>query len=164
MQMRVSVLESGGWGTALAASLARKGESVVLHSIHEKRSEELRTLRENKYLPGVSLPENLVFSDTFDEVSKADVVLFVTPSFAVRETARKLKGTIRDDAIIVSAAKGIEPTTSMRLSQIIEQELGGGERIVALSGPSLPRVRKGSTTAVFRHRKTRGGEVVQICL
>jgi glycerol-3-phosphate dehydrogenase (NAD(P)+) len=134
--MRVSVLESGAWGTALATNLAKKGETVTLHSIYEKRSEELRTLRENKYLPGVKLPDNLEFSDTFEEVAGADVAIFVTPSFALRETAKKLKGIVRDDTVLVSAAKGIEPDTCLRLSQIIEQELGGSERIVALSGPS----------------------------
>lgn len=134
--MRVSVLESGGWGTALAASLARKGETVTLHSIYEKRSEELKSLRENKYLAGVKLPDNLEFSDTLEKTAEADAVLFVTPSFAVRETARKLRGIIGDDTILVSAAKGIESGTSLRLSQIIEAELGGPERMVALSGPS----------------------------
>ena len=134
--MRVSVLESGAWGTALATSLARKGETVILHSIYEKRSEELRTLRENKYLPGVKLPDNLEFSDTLEEAADADVVFFVTPSFALRQTANKLKGIVRKDAVLVSAAKGIEPETGLRLSQIIEEELGGYDRIVALSGPS----------------------------
>jgi len=134
--MKVSVLESGGWGTALASSLARKGETVTLHSIYEKRSEELRTLRENKYLSGVRLPENLEFSDALDKTAEADAVLFVTPSFAVRETAKKLRGIVRNDTILVSAAKGIESGTSLRLSQIIEEELGGSGRIVALSGPS----------------------------
>lgn len=134
--MKISVLESGGWGTAIAVSLANKGLDVTLHSIYEKRSEELRTLRENKYLSGVKLPENLKFSDTFDEIPEAGAVFFVTPSFAVRETARKLKGIVKEDAVLVSAAKGIEYGTSLRLSQIIEQELGNPERIAAISGPS----------------------------
>lgn len=161
--MKVSVLESGAWGTALASSLARNGESVTLHSIYEKRSEELRSLRENKYLPGVRLPENLEFSDTLAEAAEADVVLFVTPSFALRETAKKLRGIVRADTILVSAAKGIEPGTTLRLSQIIDEELGGPERIVALSGPShAEEVGRGIPTGcVSASKNIRAAEVVQ---
>ncbi len=134
--MRVSVLESGSWGTALSVALANKGEDVTLHSIYEKRSAELAALRENKYLEGVRLPDSLKFSDTFEEVKTADAVFFVTPSFALRDTARRLKGIVRDDAVLVSCGKGIESGTSLRLSEIIGQELGNPERIAAISGPS----------------------------
>ena len=85
--MKISVLESGSWGTALAVSLVHNGHDVTLHSIYEKRSEELRRLKENKYLPGVSLPDALHYSDGFDEIPEAEAILFVTPSFAVRKTA-----------------------------------------------------------------------------
>jgi len=161
--MRVSVLESGAWGTALAASLARRGKSVILHSIYEKRSDELRTLRENKRLPGVELPDSLEFSDTLEEVAEADVAIFATPSFALRKTAQQLKGIVRDDTILVSAAKGIEPETCLRLSEIIEQELGGEERIVALSGPShAEEVGRGIPTGcVSASKNMRAAELVQ---
>lgn len=134
--MRVSVLESGAWGTALSVSLANKGEDVTLHSIHGKKSELLAAERMNKSLEGVRLPDNLKFSDTLDEVAEADAVFFVTPSFALRDTARKLKGIVRDDAVLISAGKGIESGTSLRLSEIIGQELGNPQRIAAISGPS----------------------------
>ena len=61
--MKISVLESGSWGTALAAALAKNGHEVTLHSLHTYRSELLRSTRENPRLPGVSLPENLLFED-----------------------------------------------------------------------------------------------------
>lgn len=134
--MKVSVLENGAWGTALSVSLANKGLDVTLHSIYEKMSAQLAETRENKNLPGVKLPENLKFSDSFEEVKTADAVLFVTPSFALRQTAKSLKGIVRDDAVLISCAKGIESGTSLRLSEIIAQELGGEERIAAISGPS----------------------------
>lgn len=134
--MKISVLESGSWGTALAVSLFHNGHDVTLHSVYENRSDELRALGENKYLPGVKLPEGLKYSDTFDGIPDADAVFFVTPSFAVRKTAAALRGIVHDDTILVSCSKGIESGTSLTLSQVILDELGGEERIAAISGPS----------------------------
>lgn len=134
--MKISVLESGSWGTALAAALVRNGHEVTLHSLHTHRSELLRKTRENPRLPGVILPENLLFEDGFAGVENAEAVLMVTPSIAVRETAKSLRGIVRDDTIIISAAKGIERGTSLRMSQVIAEELGGEDRIAVLSGPS----------------------------
>lgn len=134
--MKISVLESGSWGTALAAALARGGHDVTLHSLHSPRSQILRDTLENPRLPGVTLPETIRFTDGLAGVEAAEAVLMVTPSIAVRETAKSLRGLVRDEAVIVSAAKGIERGTSLRMSQIIAQELGGEERIAVLSGPS----------------------------
>lgn len=134
--MKISVLESGSWGTALACAVARNGHEVTLHSLHTHRSALLRETRENPRLPGVILPENLLFADGLTGAENADAVLVVTPSIAVRETAKSLRGIVRDDAVIISAAKGIERGTSLRMSQVIAEELGGEERIAVLSGPS----------------------------
>lgn len=134
--MKISVIESGSWGTALAAALARGGHDVTLHSLHSPRSQILRDTLENPRLPGVTLPETIRFTDGLAGVEAAEAVLMVTPSIAVRETAKSLRGLVRDEAVIVSAAKGIERGTSLRMSQIIAQELGGEERIAVLSGPS----------------------------
>ena len=134
--MKISVLESGSWGTALACAVARNGHEVTLHSLHTHRSALLRETRENPRLPGVILPENLLFADGLTGVETADAVLVVTPSIAVRETAKNLRGLVRDDAIVISAAKGIERGTSLRMTQVIAEEIGGEERIAVLSGPS----------------------------
>lgn len=134
--MKVSVLESGGWGTALAASLARNGHEVTLHSVYEKVSDELRRTRENKFLKGVILPENLLFSDDFDAVRQAEAVVFVPPSYAIRPTCEAVKDFVPKDAVVVSASKGIESGTNLRLSEIITSYIGGADRVVALSGPS----------------------------
>ncbi len=134
--MKISVLESGSWGTALAAALAKRGHEVCLHSLHSQRSDILKETLENPRLPGVKLPESISFVDGLAGVERAGAVLVVTPSIAVRETAKSLRGLVRDDAVIVSAAKGIERGSSMRMSEILTQELGGAERIAVLSGPS----------------------------
>ncbi len=134
--MKISVLESGSWGTALAAALARNGHDVTLHSLHTHRSQLLRDTLENPRLPGVKLPENLGFTDGLDGVETAEAVLVVTPSIAVRETAKSLRSLVRDDAVVISAAKGIERGSSLRMSQVIAEEIGGEDRIAVLSGPS----------------------------
>ena len=134
--MKISVLESGSWGTALSVALANSGHDVTLHSLHSHRSQILRDSRENPRLPGVTLPESLGFADGFGGVETAEAVLVVTPSIAVREAAKSLRGLVRDDAVIISAAKGIERGSSLRMSEIIAQEVGGEERIAVLSGPS----------------------------
>lgn len=134
--MKISVLESGSWGTALAAALTRVGHEVTLHSLHTRRSCLLEETRENPRLPGVQLPEALSYTDGLGGVETAEAVLMVTPSIAVRDTAKALRGLVKDDAVVISAAKGIERGSSLRMSEIIAAELGGAERIAVLSGPS----------------------------
>lgn len=134
--MKISVLGSGSWGTALAISLLKNKHDVTLHSIHTKKSEELKRLGENPKLPGIKLPENLKVSDDFDEVRSAEAVFFTQASFATRSTAAAVKDVVPSDAVIISCSKGLEAKTFLRLSQILAEELGGYERIAALSGPS----------------------------
>lgn len=134
--MNISILGSGSWGTALAVSLLKNNHNVTLHSIHTKKSDELRRLGENKNLPGVKIPGNLNLSDGFDELTTADAVFFAPPSYATRSTAALVKDKISADTVIVSCSKGLEANTALRLSMILEDELGGYDRIAALSGPS----------------------------
>lgn len=134
--MKISVLESGSWGTALAVALSVNGHEVTLHSLHSRRSQVLREKHENPRLPGVILPETIRFEDGLGGVEAAEAVFVVTPSIAVRGTAQKLRGLVKDETVIISAAKGIERGTSLRMSQVIEQELGGENRIAVFSGPS----------------------------
>ena len=134
--MKITVLGSGGWGTALAILLLDNGNDVTLWSFLEKEAEVLRETRENPMLKGVPLPEELKITTGMDCLKDSELVVMATPSFAVRETARKAAPLLREDAIVVSVAKGIEKDTALCLTQVIEEELGGRGRVVALSGPS----------------------------
>ena len=134
--MKITVLGSGGWGTALAILLLDNGNDVTLWSFAEKEAEVLRETRENPMLKGVALPEELKITTSMDVVRESELVVLATPSFAVRETARKAAPLLRDDAIVVSVAKGVEKDTALCLTQVIGEELGGKGKIVALSGPS----------------------------
>ena len=134
--MKVTVLGSGGWGTALALLLLDNGNDVTLWSFDENEAAVLREKRENPMLKGVPLPEALAITTDFASVSTSELVVMATPSFAVRATARKVKPYLRADAIVVSVSKGIEKDTNLTLTQVIEEELEGLCPVAALSGPS----------------------------
>ena len=87
-------------------------------------------------LKGVPLPEGLHLTADLAAAGESEVVVMVTPSYAVRETAAKLRSVVKPGTIFVSASKGIEKESSLRLSQVLEGELGGDCPVVVLSGPS----------------------------
>lgn len=134
--MKITVLGSGGWGTALALLLLENGNEVTLWSYDPQQAERIRQQRENPLLKGVPLPEELVVTSDFGAVADSDLVVMATPSFAVRDTARRLAPLLQADALVVSVSKGIEKDTALCLTQVIQEELGGKGRVVALSGPS----------------------------
>ena len=134
--MKVTVIGSGAWGTALALLLLENGNDVTLWSYLEEESKVLRETHENPFLKGVELPESLKFTTDLAAVKGCGLVVMATPSFAVRSTAAQLKDLVDEGTIIVSVTKGIEKVTSLRMTQIIEEEMGGKCPVVALSGPS----------------------------
>lgn len=147
--MRVSVIGSGGWGTALALLLLENGNQVTLWSYSEDEYQVLHASRENPMLKGVPLPEELELTTDLACVKDCHVVVLATPSFAVRATAKELNLLLAPDAVVVSVSKGIEKETSTTLTQAIQEEIGKGRPVVALSGPShAEEVGRGIPTAV----------------
>ncbi len=134
--MKISVMGSGGWGTALALVLLENGHDVTLWSYTEAESSLLREQRENPMLKGVALPEELKLTSALDCVKGCGAVVLATPSFAVRTTARAVAPLLAPGALLVSVSKGIEKDTSLTLTDAIAQEVGDAHPIVALSGPS----------------------------
>ena len=134
--MKVTVLGSGSWGTALAMVLHDNGHEVMLWSHRKETAERLRQTRENRLLPGVRLPEGMIFTDTIESVADSDLVVFATPSFAVRETAQLAAPYLRSETVVVSVTKGIERDTGLRMTEIISREIQGICPVAALSGPS----------------------------
>ena len=134
--MKITVLGSGGWGTALALLLLENGNDVTLWSYTQEESQVLRDTHENPMLKGVPLPQELKFTTDMAAVKGCGLVVLATPSFAVRSTAAKLKELVDPGTILVSVSKGIEKDSSLRLSQVIEQEMDGKCHVVVLSGPS----------------------------
>lgn len=137
--MKISVIGAGSWGTALASQLGLKHEQVYLWARSDELAQSMQQTQQNSaYLPGVSLPERLICtSDLEQAVIGADLILLATPSHAIRETARRICPHIQNDAIIVSAAKGLESGTYKRMSQVIADEIPQiAGRVAALSGPN----------------------------
>ena len=126
--MKIAVLGSGGWGTALAMLLEENGHQVTLWSFLEEESRRLRETGENPLLPGVKLPAGLGYT--------CDVVVLATPSFGVRATAGQIAPLLSPETTLVSVSKGIEKGSFLRMSEIVRQETGDRCPVVVLSGPS----------------------------
>ncbi|MGN8967134.1 NAD(P)H-dependent glycerol-3-phosphate dehydrogenase [Intestinimonas sp. HCP28S3_D6] len=161
--MKVAVIGSGGWGTALAMLLLENGNDVTLWSYSEEESKVLRETGENPMLKGVPLPKELKFTTDLDCVAGCGVVVLATPSFAVRSTARQMASHLTVGTVVVSVSKGIEKETSTTLTEAIHEELGPDYPVVALSGPShAEEVGRGVPTAVVSASKNqKAAELVQ---
>ena len=147
--MKIAVVGGGGWGTALALLLLENGNDVTLWSFSEREAETLRQTRENPLLKGVPIAEGLRLTSDLSCVSGTDMVVLATPSFAVRETAKKLAPLLDPKTVLVSVSKGIENGTFLRMTEVILQETGGANVVAALSGPShAEEVGRGVPTAV----------------
>ena len=88
--MNVLIAGSGGWGTALAIRLLQNGHSVTLWSYCESESEQLAATGVNPFLPGVTLPKELRYTADVSAAQDNEMVVFATPSFAVRSTAKAI--------------------------------------------------------------------------
>ena len=134
----ISIIGAGGWGTALAVVIAKNGHTVRLWVRRKELAEALDRERINhQYLPGIVIPQSIVVTSRLSEVAKADVLLFVTPSTALREVANALAATasVHPAAILISAVKGMEHGTGSRMSEIISA-IFPGNPIAVLSGPN----------------------------
>lgn len=136
--MKAVVVGTGGWGTALALVLLDNGHDVTLWSRTPAKAEEMARTRENPLLKGVPLPEALKITGDLKCLEGAELVVSAPPSFAVRETGKRIAPYLRPETVLVSVSKGIERDTNLRMSQVLREATGdvcrGG--IVALSGPS----------------------------
>ena len=134
--MKAVVLGSGGWGTALSQILCDNGHETYLWSHNPAKAAEMARTRENPLLKGVRLSESLRITGDLDCLRGADLVVSAPPSFAVRETAKKMAPYLTEKTVVVSVSKGIERDTNLRLSQVIGEEIRNICKVVVLSGPS----------------------------
>ena len=134
--MKAVVVGSGGWGTALSMVLCDNGHDVTLWSHDPAKAVEMTKTRENSKLKGVRLPDSLKISGDLDCLKGAELVISATPSFAVRETGKKIAPYLTPETVLVSVSKGIERDTNLRMSQILTEVTGNICKVAALSGPS----------------------------
>lgn len=151
MTERVAILGAGSWGTALAFHCARIGHDVRVWGRDESLVREIAATRENaRYLPAVRLPECVAVSHSLEAVLQgATLVIAAVPSHGFRAVVRSALPWTAEDALIVSATKGLETGSLARMTQILAEEAGAGRTIAALSGPSFAEeVAGGLPTAV----------------
>jgi glycerol-3-phosphate dehydrogenase (NAD(P)+) len=152
---RITVLGSGAWGTAIALSLAKQGKhAVTLWSHRAETAKALTHDRENcRFLPGIPLPESIqTTGNDAEAVGDAEILVCVVPSEFLRATMVRLMPHMRGGQIVVSATKGIEDHTFLRMTQVIDRclaETGLSLPVGVLSGPSFAQeVAVGMPTAV----------------
>ena len=149
----LSIIGGGSWGTALAIVLAPRFPSVRLwfHE-HDLAERTARTRENNVFLPGFQLPANVhVTSDLADALSSAEIVLGVMPSHHARRLYERMLPHLDPSMLFVSATKGIENGTLLRMTEVVRQVVGARfePRVAALSGPTFAReIARGEPAAV----------------
>jgi glycerol-3-phosphate dehydrogenase (NAD(P)+) len=163
---RVAILGAGSWGTALAALLPGCA-SVTLWARDSDLARHVEADRENRrYLPSIPLADNIRATDDLAAaLDRAEAVVLAVPSAGLREVMADAAPLLSPDMLLISAAKGLEDTTGMRMSEVIEEALArapemqianrksqiamsASVRLAALSGPNLAvEVARGIPTA-----------------
>lgn len=157
------IIGSGGFGTALSIVCSNLGHTVTLYSPFPQEIEAIKSHRENKkLLPGVPVPQEVLFSSSLAGVAEASLVIIATPSFAVRESAHKLSGILPTSAVIACVSKGLEQDTLLPFSEVLAQELPENKNVI-ISGPSHAEeiARMIPTTVVAASESRAASEFVQ---
>ena len=132
--MKIAVVGSGAWGTALAIRLHKNGHDVTIWTFEKELIEEMNTTRRNPRLPGAVLPEGMKISPDYSCVTGCPLVVMASPSFPIRSVCRGIAPYLDENAVGVSVTKGIENGTLLRMSQVVEEETK--RNVVVLTGPS----------------------------
>ncbi len=135
--MKIAVIGSGGWGTAIAILLSSRGHDVYLWSWIQEETDRLARDRENKeFLPGVKFPDSICCTHDMGECTDgAELIITAAPSPATRTTAKQLAPHVKEGQNLINISKGLEEKTLMRLSQVYKEEIPQAN-ISVMSGPS----------------------------
>src|SRR5499427_4522797 len=153
MKAPIAIIGAGGWGTALAVTMARDERDVRLWAYESYLVETVIATRENPiYLPGIKIPDTVRVSNSLSEtLCGAAIVLMAIPSHVVRSVLSRMLPMLSPEAVFVSAAKGIENDTLMRMSEVIADVSAARfvPKVGAISGPTFaPEVARGEPTAL----------------
>lgn len=166
MAEKIAVLGAGSWGTALALVLADNRHDVFLWTENEERVNEINMTHANsRYLPNITLPENITSTISLKEaLAGVEVMVLAVPTKAIREVAAKVAMTATTPIMIVHVSKGIEPDSLLRISEMIEQEIPAHvlRSVVVLSGPSHAEevsLRHPTTVTVSSKSSEAAGEI-----
>jgi glycerol-3-phosphate dehydrogenase (NAD(P)+) len=135
----VTVLGAGSWGTALAVHLGRVGHDVRLWARDGMLVDDIAKRRANAvYLPDVDLPDTVSVTHSLgDALRDAELVVSAVPSHGCRGVMHQAAPLLASRAVVVSATKGLEAGSMLRMSEVVAQEAGVGHPVVVLSGPSF---------------------------
>ena len=150
---RLTIIGGGSWGTALSVVLAPRFSTVRLWVYEQDLAERMRDSRENDvYLPGFPIPANVDVTTRFDAaLDGAEIVLGVMPSHRARGVYQRLLPHLDQSMLLVSATKGLETGSLLRMSEVIHQVVGEklSPRVAVLSGPTFAKeVARGEPTAL----------------
>lgn len=153
MKSPIAIIGAGGWGTALAITMARDEREVRLWAYEPYLVETLIATRENPiYLPGARVPESVRVSNSMrDTLEGAHIVIIAVPSHVYRQVLSQAVPRLRGETVFVSATKGIENDTLMRMSEIVIDVAGRqfAPHVGVISGPTFaPEVARGEPTAL----------------
>ena len=153
---KITILGGESWGIALAVLLHKNGHEVCIWSVLEQEIQMLKDTHEHKMLPGVKLPEDMVFTtDDKEAVEGKDLLVMAVASRFTRSTSARLSKLVAPGQKILNVSKGIEDDTLMTLSQIIEQEIPQAD-VAVMSGPShAEEVSRGVPTTIVVGATTR---------
>jgi len=138
-KLNIAVLGDGGWGTTLAILLHNKGNSVNLWGAFPKYVAYLKQKRINiRFLPGIKIPRNLeITADLRRAIESKDLIILAIPSQYMRRVLKRIKNySISGKTAFLSVTKGLEIKTLLRMSQVIQEELGK-IKLAVLSGPTI---------------------------
>lgn len=137
---QIAVIGAGSWGSALSIVLSDNNHDVRLWGRDEQQIKEINEKHTNEnYLPGVSLPKNVIGYTSLEEtIVGTEAILLVVPTKAIREVLSDIRPYLHKPVTFIHASKGIEPDSLKRISEMIEDEIPEKLRksVVALSGPS----------------------------
>lgn len=167
--MKIAVLGSGSWGTALAKVLAENGHEIHLWGRNAEQAKQMNETHINaKYLPGTLMPETIfATTDLVKAIEGARIILVVLPTSVIRQTMTTLNQLLLGGQrpLIVHATKGLEQGSKLRISQVIEEVLDDSlyEALVVLSGPSHAEevARQDITTVTVASHELLAAEEVQ---
>ncbi len=147
---RITIIGDGGWGTALALVLHRRGHRVRVWGPFAEYIDHIREQRNNvKFLPGIPLPPDIEWTaDRESAVCDADGIVIAVPSHFFASVVNSFEAHIPANSLLLSVTKGLDKDTHRRMTETAERLLKRGP-VAALSGPShAEEVARGVPTAV----------------
>lgn len=134
------MIGSGSWGTTFAKVLSDAGCDVSIWARRPELANEIQVAKRNsQYLPGINLPKMLKATDDLETALKgASLVFLAVPSQTLRQNLLDIEPFLDHRSVLVSLVKGVEQTTTMRMSEVIIDTLDiGPERVGVVSGPNI---------------------------